>query len=69
MTLVVGVRCADGVVMGADSAATFGGAGTPTVTQPVRKLDVIDEEVIVVLGVSGFGQFWVREIGVKKLLV
>ncbi len=22
-----------------------------------------------VLGVSGFGQFWVREIGVKKLLV
>ena len=21
------------------------------------------------LGVSGFGQFWVREIGVKKLLV
>ena len=51
MTLVVGVRCADGVVMGADSAATFGGAGTPTVTQPVRKLDVIDEEVIV--GMSG----------------
>ena len=51
MTLVVGVRCADGVVMGADSAATFGGAGTPTVIQPVRKLDVIDEEVIV--GMSG----------------
>ena len=24
---------------------------------------------LVVLGVSGFGQFWVREIGVKKLLV
>ena len=28
-----------------------------------------DARVGRVLGVSGFGQFWVREIGVKKLLV
>ena len=32
-----------------------------------RMQDAIDVEEL--LGVSGFGQFWVREIGVKKLLV
>ena len=50
MTLVIGIRCADGVVMGADSAATFGGI-PPTITQPIRKLDVVDGKVIV--GMSG----------------
>ena len=32
----------------------------------------LDQFIVLVpelLGVSGFGQFWVREIGVKKLLV
>ena len=54
---------------------TYADNGIFTVT-----LSVVDETggigsdtftviVPVVLGVSGFGQFWVREIGVKKLLV
>ena len=30
---------------------------------------VITSPFLDMLGVSGFGQFWVREIGVKKLLV
>ena len=32
-------------------------------------LNIIETLDLRVLGVSGFGQFWVREIGVKKLLV
>ena len=33
------------------------------------KRDVNQVPYELLLGVSGFGQFWVREIGVKKLLV
>ena len=33
------------------------------------EVNQVSYEVVSVLGVSGFGQFWVREIGVKKLLV
>jgi 20S proteasome alpha/beta subunit len=51
MTLIVGIRCSDGVVVGADGAATLGALGQTTVRQPVRKLASIDKKVIV--GVSG----------------
>jgi 20S proteasome alpha/beta subunit len=33
MTLIVGIRCEDGVVMASDSAATFGTGGAPTIGQ------------------------------------
>ena len=38
---------------------------------PPKEWGVIVGEIAhqLLLGVSGFGQFWVREIGVKKLLV
>lgn len=53
MTLIVGIKCSDGVVMGADSVATLGPAilGQPTVTQTAAKLRLVDDAVIV--GVSG----------------
>jgi len=48
MTLIVAVKCVDGVVMGADSAATYGALGTPTVRQPTeRKIEIIDERVLI----------------------
>ena len=52
MTLIVGIKCTDGVVMGADGAATLGlPFGQDTVIQPVSKLHIVDGRMI--MGVSG----------------
>ncbi|MDX6696203.1 MAG: proteasome beta subunit [Blastocatellia bacterium] len=51
MTLIVGVKCSDGIVLGADGAATFGTMGQRTIRQSVTKLHIISHRVIV--GVSG----------------
>ena len=54
MTLIVGVQCSDGVVLGADSGATYvagNTVGNPTAMQPTEKLHSIDNSVI--MGVSG----------------
>ena len=47
----------DGTISGGRFSVTFDDTSTPTITG------------LSLLGVRGFGQFWVREIGVKKLLV
>lgn len=41
MTVLVGILCSDGVVIGADSSATFTAGNFRTVEQPVTKLHVI----------------------------
>ena len=52
MTLIVGIKCSDGVVLGADGAATLGNIlGETTVTQHVTKLQIIQDRII--MGVSG----------------
>jgi 20S proteasome alpha/beta subunit len=57
MTLIVGVLCSDGAVVGSDGAATLGQPGNPTVRQEVRKLDVLNDKIIVgVSGPVGLGQ-------------
>jgi 20S proteasome alpha/beta subunit len=63
MTLIVGIACADGVVMAADSAATYGVLGQQTVRQPTRKLEILSESLIVgVSGPVGMGQRYVGEL-------
>lgn len=65
MTLIVGIKCQDGIVLGGDGAATY---TTPlgqsqTIKQPHPKLCIIGEAVI--LGVSGpvgLGQSYRAEI-------
>ena len=49
MTSIVGIRCRDGVVIGADSSATFGdGANIRTIEQPTeRKIQIIGDKIIV----------------------
>ena len=42
---------------------------TFVVTNPPQVVLGVGDVGSYVLGVSGFGQFWVREIGVNKLLV
>lgn len=65
MTLIVGALCSDGIVVGADSGATFvaGNIGPPTAMQPTSKLNIIDGKVV--MGVSGpiaLGQLYLDRI-------
>jgi hypothetical protein len=63
MTLIVGIRCRDGVVIAADSAATLGSAGVMTISQPTQKLNIIDDRIIVACaGSVGMAQRLVQEI-------
>ena len=58
MTILVGLRCQEGVVIGSDSSATFTVAPTfNTIEQRVKKVFVIEDKVIVAgTGQVGFGQ-------------
>jgi 20S proteasome alpha/beta subunit len=57
MTVLVGIHCSDGVVIAADSAATFSGSSGPTINHPVHKIDIISEKIIVAgTGSVGLGQ-------------
>lgn len=38
MTILVGVLCKDGVIIGADGSATFGAGQMRTIEQPIDKL-------------------------------
>ena len=58
MTILIGVLCQDGVVIGADSSATFGaGPQFKTIEQKCKKIEIIEEKVIVAgTGQVGLGQ-------------
>lgn len=61
MTLIIGIKCSDGIVLGADSAATIQAANNlPTITQPVKKIDTIYNYIAI--GFSG-------AIAINQLLV
>lgn len=64
MTSLVGILCSDGVVIGADSAATSSNGQAAIVELPTRKIDVIGDQLIVVgTGDVGLGQRFVRAVG------
>lgn len=64
MTLIVGIRCTDGVVMAADGAATYGSLGRRTIRQSTRKLEVVRDSIVVgVSGPVGLGQLITESIG------
>lgn len=63
MTVLVGVHCKDGVVIGSDSAATFVAGQVRTIEQETRKIEIIGEHVIVAgTGQVGLGQRFVAII-------
>ncbi len=52
MTIIVGIKCENGVVIVCDGAASYATAeGTPTIKQPTKKLVILGDGLI--LGVSG----------------
>jgi 20S proteasome alpha/beta subunit len=57
MTAIVGIKCKDGIVIGADSSATFASGNFRTIEQPTDKIDIIGDRVIVAgTGQIGLGQ-------------
>jgi hypothetical protein len=47
MTVLVGVLCTDGVIVGSDSSATFGAApNLSTIEQPIQKTFIVGNDVI-----------------------
>lgn len=47
MTVLVGVLCQDGIVIGADSASTFVAGSTRTIEQPTTKIEIIGGSIII----------------------
>lgn len=63
MTAIVGILCKDGVVIGADCSATFGPTGRPTIEQPTRKIEIINNQFILAgTGEVGLGQRFTHEV-------
>jgi 20S proteasome alpha/beta subunit len=58
MTLIIGIKCKDGIVLGADGAATYGVMGQSTIRQMVKKkLRLLGSQGVVgVSGPVGIGQ-------------
>lgn len=68
MTLIIGILCQDGIVVGSDGAATYATTlgQNRTIIQPTTKLKIVGDQVI--LGVSGpigLGQSYDAEIESK----
>ncbi len=63
MTVLVGILCKDGVVIGSDSSVTFGAAGGSTIEQRARKIEIIEGSIILAgTGQVGFGQRFHHQI-------
>ena len=57
MTAVVGILCSDGAVIGADSSMTMVAGTFRTIEQPIEKLAVVDNRIIIAgTGSVGHGQ-------------
>ena len=57
MTLVVGIRCTDGVIIGTDSAVTSATGQALTIMQPSKKITIVGDHIILAgTGELGLGQ-------------
>jgi hypothetical protein len=57
MTVLVGIKCKDGVVIGSDGAATFSNGQVSTIQQPTKKIRIIRNKFILAgTGSIGLGQ-------------
>jgi len=67
MTLIIGIKCKNGIVLGADGGATLGTARIKTVMQPAKKLAIVSESMVIgVSGHVGLGQQF--EFAVRRTL-
>ena len=63
MTAIVGILCKKGVVVGADSSATFASGQIRTIEQKTKKISIIEDKYIIAgTGQIGLGQRFVHEL-------
>lgn len=63
MTVLVGIKCKDGIVIGSDSSATFGAGQFSTIEQATKKIEVLHNKIIVAgTGQVGLGQRFCDQI-------
>lgn len=63
MTVLVGIACDGGVVVGADSSATFAAGHARTIEQTTKKLTIVDDQMIIATtGAAGLGQRFVAVV-------
>jgi len=67
MTSIVAIRCKDGIVVGADSSATFGDGAVPTVEQLTKKKIELIGDFAIVAGTGYVGHQQRFTAVVKKL--
>lgn len=57
MTVLVGIKCSDGVVIGTDSASTFSAGTLNTIEQASKKVEIIDDRIVIAgTGAVGLNQ-------------
>ena len=58
MTILIGILCQDGVVVGSDSSATFIAGQQPTIQQKCKKIEILSGSHIILAGTgdAGLGQ-------------
>lgn len=63
MTILVGILCKDGVVIGSDSSATFAAGQFRTIEQETKKIDIVGDQIIIAgTGQIGLGQRFSSQI-------
>lgn len=57
MTILVGIKCKDGIIIGSDSSATFSAGQISTIEQATKKIEILHKKIIVAgTGQIGLGQ-------------
>lgn len=57
MTILVGIKCKDGIIIGSDSSATFSAGQISTIEQSTKKIQILHDSIIVAgTGAVGLGQ-------------
>ncbi len=55
MTILIGILCQDGVVVGSDSSATFVSGHQRTIEQKCKKIEVLSRGHVILAGTGGIG--------------
>lgn len=57
MTVLVGIKCKDGIIIGSDSSATFNSGQISTIEQSTKKIEILHKKIIIAgTGQIGLGQ-------------
>ena len=61
MTILIGLLCEDGVVVGADGSVSFANVSDRTIEQTCKKIDILNDSMIIAsTGFVGYGQRFKR---------